>query len=605
MGCESETAGPTFARQSSANPPTTVWTGAVAAVALLAIDPPGLGGLRVRGAAGPARDRLLSIFRTLLPDGAPFRKLPLGVSDGRLLGGLDLAATLASGRSVLERGLLAETDGGALVIPSAERIDAGLAGRLAGAIDNGVLALQRDGFASHLPARFSIFACDEALQDEQPPPAVLTERLGLVISLSGVGRHDLEVAAPRPDEIAAARAQLSSVALDDEALAALGQAAIELGVVGVRPLMFAAAAARASAALAGRKKVSAEDLALAGRLVLGPRATQAPARAQDREPEHDADQEEGPPPADGQSHDEAAEQDGNRREMAETVLQAAAAVLPRGLLDAAGAPPPMSKARSAPGRAGAAHGSKQRGRPIGSRPGAPDNGARLDLIDTLRAAAPWQGIRRRAAPTVATSPRVLVRREDFRIKRLKEKRRTVTIFAVDASGSAALHRLAEAKGAVELLLAQSYIRRDEVALVAFRGSGAEIVLPPTRSLARARRALTGLPGGGGTPLASGLDAAAALVGHACRRGDQPTLVVLTDGAANVARDGAGGRKRAQDDATAAARALGALGARAVLIDVSPRPQERARDLAEAMSARYVALPSADAAQMARAIGAGR
>ncbi|QZO00477.1 VWA domain-containing protein [Chenggangzhangella methanolivorans] len=197
-------------------------------------------------------------------------------------------------------------------------------------------------------------------------------------------------------------------------------------------------------------------------------------------------------------------------------------------------------------------------------------------------------------------PRILVRREDFRIQRLKERRRSLTIFVVDASGSAALHRLAEAKGAVELLLAEAYVRRDEVALIAFRGTTAELLLPPTRSLARAKRSLGELPGGGGTPLASAIDAAALLAVAARRRGDAPALVFLTDGQANVSRDGEGGRARAQEEAAQAARALKALGLKSLVIDVSPRPNPRAGELSAAMGARYMPLPSADAPALARA-----
>ena len=145
-------------------------------------------------------------------------------------------------------------------------------------------------------------------------------------------------------------------------------------------------------------------------------------------------------------------------------------------------------------------------------------------------------------------PRILIRKDDFRISRFKQRTETTTIFVVDASGSAALHRLAEAKGAVELLLADCYIRRDQVALIAFRGSVAELLLPPTRSLARAKRSLAGLPGGGGTPLAAGLDAAFALSDSIRRKGQTPTVVVLTDGRANIARDGGQGRPRAEEDA---------------------------------------------------------
>jgi magnesium chelatase subunit D len=141
-----------------------------------------------------------------------------------------------------------------------------------------------------------------------------------------------------------------------------------------------------------------------------------------------------------------------------------------------------------------------------------------------------------------------VRKDDFRIQRFKHRSETTAIFVVDASGSSALHRLAEAKGAVELLLADCYVRRDRVALVAFRGRGAELLLPPTRSLVRTKRSLAGLPGGGGTPLAAGIEAGLALADGVKRRGGTPLLVLLTDGRANVARDGSGGRVKAGEEA---------------------------------------------------------
>ena len=154
---------------------------------------------------------------------------------------------------------------------------------------------------------------------------------------------------------------------------------------------------------------------------------------------------------------------------------------------------------------------------------------------------------------------VIVRPEDFRIVRYRQPRGATTIFVVDASGSSAMQRLAEVKGAIELLLADCYVRRDSVALIAFRGIGAEIVLPPTRSTARAKRRLTGLPGGGGTPLASGLDAALALADQVRRKGQSPLLVLMTDGRANVCRDGTGGRARAMEEAIDAGRRLFAAG----------------------------------------------
>jgi magnesium chelatase subunit D len=233
------------------------------------------------------------------------------------------------------------------------------------------------------------------------------------------------------------------------------------------------------------------------------------------------------------------------------------------------------------------------------RAGAPDGRRRLSLLDTLRAAAPWQRLRQ-PAPGRAPAPRILVRRDDLRVRTFEQRTETTTIFVVDASGSAAMHRLAEAKGAVELVLADCYVRRDRVALIAFRRSAAELLLPPTRSLVRAKKSLAQLAGGGGTPLAAGLDAATRLATQILRRGGTPTVVVLSDGRANIALDGSPGRGRAGDEARAAAQRLRLTGAATLFVDTAPRPEPAARELAAAIRARYLPLPRADARALARA-----
>nr|MCU0952503.1 VWA domain-containing protein [Burkholderiaceae bacterium] len=287
------------------------------------------------------------------------------------------------------------------------------------------------------------------------------------------------------------------------------------------------------------------------------------------------------------------------------VLAATRAAIPPGLLALlqAGLAPRSAGGRS--GRAGATRHGLQRGRPVGARRGELRAGARLNVVETLRAAAPWQPLRRaerRAALAPnPTRPRVDVRRDDLRIARFTQRAQTSTLFAVDASGSSALHRLAEAKGAVELLLADCYVRRDEVALIAFRGQRADLLLPPTRSLVRAKRSLAGLPGGGATPLAAGLEALLHLALGEQRRGHTPVAVLLTDGRANVARDGTQGRGPGETDALAIARQLRAAGFQSVLIDTSPRPQPAAALLADTMGARYVPLPHADAQRVAAAV----
>jgi magnesium chelatase subunit D len=227
----------------------------------------------------------------------------------------------------------------------------------------------------------------------------------------------------------------------------------------------------------------------------------------------------------------------------------------------------------------------------------------LSVLDTLRAAAPWQRLRRTGLAPDRVQNRIIVRAEDFHIRRFKEQPRRIAIFAVDASGSSAVNRLAEAKGAILLLLADCYVQRDEVALIAFRGFGADLLLPPTHALARARRALAALPGGGPTPLAAGINAALRLAVMERRAGKQPLLVILTDGGANIGQDGKPGRAAAGRDALAAAKACGVQNLPALVVDTAPRRQKFVAELAGAMAARYVPLPYADAARLSRAVQA--
>ncbi len=548
---------------------------------LLAIDPVGLGGAALRAPFGPARDAWLAAFRAMLPPDAPWRRIPPDLPDNRLLGGLDLAATLATGRTVAEPGVLAAVDGGALVVAMAERMAPTTGARIAAAIDRGEVAVEREGLRFAAPARFALVLLDEGIEPEEQPPAALLERVAFRLTPDD---------APAPADLAAARARLARVTMPDEMLEALVGAAAALGVASPRAVLFAIRAARAAAALAGRRIVGDDDAALAASLVLAPRATRNPAaEAQDEAPPP-------PPPPEEQPDADTTPPPPTPEQLQELLLAAAAANLPPDLLDAAKLR--ALRARSGGGRAGAARQHATTGRPIGARPGEPAGRNRLAVLDTLRAAAPWQRLRTR--PEHA---RVAIRREDFRIRRFKRRNETTSIFAVDASGSSALHRLAEAKGAVELLLADCYVRRDRVALVAFRGTAAELLLPPTHALARAKRSLAALPGGGPTPLASGLDTALELARAEQRAGRAALVVIMTDGRANIARDGTPGAARAQADALEAARALRAAGISAILLDTAPRPQPAARALAEAAGAVYLPMPAADAARMSRAVGA--
>jgi len=548
---------------------------ALIAARLCAADP-GLGGIALRG-GGELRDAVIAALRSHLPPDAPMRRVPVHVDDDRLFGGLDLVATLAQGRAVQRAGLLVEAERGVLVLAMADRLSDAVAGRIVAAMDGG-----GDG-------QCLVVALDDGIGPDERPPAALLEQVAFRIDL-----HDAKpVAAMQGGEDFG---DAGTPQTPDAVLATLVATAAALGIETARAPLFALRAARAAARCAGRDVISDEDLMLAARLVLAPRATRLPAEQPDDAPPPPEAQPPDAPPPDAGDRDQP---EGETRPLDDVVLQAALAALPKDVLaQIAGGGVRRGRTRASRG-AGERRRSPARGRPVGVRPGVPGGGQRLSLIDTLRAAAPWQRLRR----TADSPSRVLVRRDDLRIRRFETRAESVTIFVVDASGSAALSRLAEAKGAVELLLADSYVQRAQVALIAFRGSGATVLLPPTRSLARARRSLAELPGGGGTPLAAGLRAAIDVADVARARGQTPFVVLLTDGRANIAADGRAVRSVAAADAGAAATALGRAGIAAAFLDISARPGPEGAALAAAMQARYLPLPRADAVRMHAAVRA--
>ncbi len=599
--------------------------------ALLAIDGAGLGGVALRCTAGSLRAQWLELFHGLLPKHTPWRRLPLHASSAALLGGLDLTSSLQTGRVQAQPGLLAQAHQGWLVLAMAERVPAHMAAHLCAALDTHEVRLEREGLTQRHPAHLALVALDEGVEDDEQLPAALLDRLAFHLPLDTHAGGDAspEQEAWQPSDITAARQRLAQVQVPDRILEALCAASLMLGIASLRAPLMALRAARTLAALMGDAEVSEEHATLAVRLVLAPRATrlpQAPAEAE-------AAQEEAPPvPESAEPNDPAAAPDiedspaqgddqptedaGLPQEALEDLLvQAALAALPPGLLAALKAGQAQRSQAANAGRAGALQKSLQRGRPIGTRRGELRSGARLHLLDTLRAAAPWQRWRRQQAEAASRpkdkpglQPRILVQREDFHVRQFRQSRPTTTVFVVDASGSSALHRLAEAKGAVELLLAECYVRRDRAAVVAFRGPGAEVVLPPTRSLTRAKRSLAALPAGGGTPLAAGLETAHQLAQQIARQGESPVVVLLTDGRANLARDGSAGRGRATEDALAAARQYKLTGTTALLIDTSAQPQASAQTLAQTMGASYIPLPHAGAqglSQVVRAATAGK
>lgn len=576
------------------------WRDACHIAAILAADTSGLGGVCVRARPGPVRDRWVQILQGLLTAGTRVIKIPLNVSDERLLGGLDLVATLRAGRASFEAGLLCGADRGLVLLPMAERMTASAAAKIAAALDLGEVVLERDGFTRRLPCRAGVVALDEGLDSMEHPPAVLLERLAFHLDLDDVSATEAAADPPFTSaHVALARTRLTDVRSSEEVTSALCATAAELGIGSARAPWLALRVARAAAALQARPVVADEDTILAARLVLAPRAIKLP-------PAVEPEGEPGPPPSEHPSdpapepdvEDPASAEPATAHRLEDVVREATSAALPLNLLTQLRSGLLRPKVSRSNGRAATKSRARHRGRPMGTRAGEPVRGARLNVLATVRAAAPWQKVR---GPRAGAAGRIQVRKSDFRVGAYKHRTQSITIFLVDASGSAALHRLGEAKGAVELMLSECYVRRDQVALIAFRGKCAQMQLPPTRSLARARRELASLPGGGGTPLASGLDAARTLAETLKRRGEAPIVVLLTDGQANVGRDGKGGRGAAEADALSAARLLRGAQVASILIDTAQIPRTFSRRLATEMDARYLALPHADSISLAKVV----
>jgi magnesium chelatase subunit D len=573
------------------------WAEADLAAALLAIDPQGLGGAIVRAGAGPVRDRWLQLLQTRLAAETPVVRIPVNVGEDRLLGGLDLSATLGAGSLVVQSGLLAAADGGVAVLPMAERADPGVVAQICAALDRGEVVAQREGLSFSAPARFGLVALDEGHQDEDRVATGLADRLAFHLFLDGIGWRQVQDTDAMPEQVAAARIRHADLPRPDDALVeAACDAAQQLGITSVRAVLLTLRAAAAHAALEARPVILIDDLVVAARLVLVPRClgggvdappqpTDAPAPSDPPPPSDEdtpSDASDTPKPEDDAASESAPP---SPEALADMVVSALRALLPE---EASASLEAGAKAarQSTRGRGGGALArSATRGRPLGSRPGALKPGVRLDLIETLRAAAPWQGLR-----GGAPGERLRLRKEDLRIRRFVQRTELTTIFVVDASGSTAFQRLAEAKGAVEQMLARAYVSRARVALIAFHHGAADLLLPPTRSLTRAKRMLADLPGGGGTPLASAIDAAAAVVLSERNKARTPMVVFLTDGRANIDRGGQPGRGAADTDALAAGRRLAATGARSLYIDTALRPQPGADRFARAMGGVYAPLP---------------
>jgi magnesium chelatase subunit D len=602
------------------------------ALLLAAVDPT-IGGVLITGERGTAKSTAARGLAALLPKtaegkAAPFVELPLGATEDRVVGSIDISQVLQDGRSELRSGLLARADGGVLYVDEVNLLPDHIVDLLLDAAAGGWVTVERDGISAGEPARFVLVGTMNPEEGELRPQFV--DRFGLCVQIRGLAVRETRIAAIRQrlsfddqpasvlealqpaeqalrDGIAAARERLAALEITDAHLAVVAVISTEHGLDGIRGDLAIIKAARALAAWEAAPAIHEQHIRRASQLALSHRTRRRKSRGQQRAPANLGPPD--PPLAGADTEGEPAAAPGAQpqpplkpqpqlqpqpKPQLQPQLQPHHGIEP----PPAGATPRLQAAPPAADHEAVRLVTDVIDREAVGRRGAQSSGAQrvagvvpFELTGTLAISQTLAAAAGRGARVGQHGVRLAA--SDLRQHERRSPGLCHVLFLVDASGSMATKRRLEmAKGAALGLLTSNYQRRDEVALMVFRAEGADLVLPFTRHVASIEQALRDVPTGGRTPLARALIDAQRLL----QTRDPALLVLFTDGRANVSADGGD----PWEEALAAAALLRTACAGGLVVDCEPGPiiLGRARTLADALGAECVALDDMDAKALA-------